>query len=823
MALGTCIPDLIAQGKIPADRADQIRARYDEMVRGYEPRLGRAAAEAEATRIIIANMESDALAKKAASLRQIKVQSDWLGRMNADAKLPDGTDGPFKLATAIDYLARIDKKIDAVRGSAFASLDEFLAKHRRNLLGQIRDKSDLDDVLRERFGQSTGSVNAREFSSAMGDVMEMLRQRFNQAGGRIGKLEQFVFPQRHDQALVRGVSFEEWAEFGPMARARLIDLETGEAASGMKRLDIIRRMYENIRADGAGKAKPGQMFAGSLASRRSDPRLIHFDNPDDWLEYQGRFGGADNIYDIFVGHVEGMVRDIALMEEMGPNPTATLRFMKESVEQSIKLKGSQKQIDNLGGVDGKLGRMYDVISGNNHLVENRRLALGFSAFRAQQVAAKLGSAVLSAVPDMATMMKTANFNGIPAMKMVGRYAKLWTGGAEDRSLAVRAGLITQDWLTLTSSAYRYNGEELTGEVSRRIADFVIRAQGLGRHTRNGQWAFGMETISWLTHNKAKGWDDIDPATRAMMERHQLGRQDWDNYRASDTVEERGAEWLLPTEIADKRLGERFLQAILTETDFAIIMPDIHTRAAMGRFNKLNPWVAEIVKSALLFKSFPIAVLSLHGRRMLEQGGIHNKAKYGLSLFGMMAVGGAISLQLGMVATGKDPQPMLDEDGNPDGRFLGRALLKSGGLGLFGDLIYNSENSYGGGVAKTLAGPVLGQTLPDALAIVGNSGAAMIDGDPKTETSFAKDSAKLALNEIPGRNLWYTRLAYERGFADLIREWSDEDIAASYKRQAKRAEKEGTAFFAPPGAGLGGMRAPDFANAFAEVASSTGSE
>jgi hypothetical protein len=815
MALGTCIPDLIAQGKIPADRAADIRARYDEMVRGYEPRLGRAAAEAEATRIIVANMESDALAKKAASLRQVKVQSDWLGRMQADAG-----DGPFKLATAIDYLARIDKKIDAVRGSAFASLDAFLAKHRRNLLGQIRDKSDLGDVLRERFGQSTGNVNAREFSQAMGDVMEMLRQRFNQAGGRIGKLEQFVFPQRHDQALVRAVSFEEWADFGPISRARLIDLETGEPASGMKRLDILRRMYENIRADGAGNAKPGQMFAGSLASRRSDPRLIHFDNPDDWLEYQGRFGGADNIYDIFVGHVESMVRDIALMEEMGPNPTATLRFMKDSMEKSIKLKGTQKQIDNIGSVDGKMGRMYDVISGNNHMVENRRLALGFSAFRAQQVAAKLGSAILSAVPDMATMMKTANFNGIPAMKMVGRYTKLWTGAPEDRALAVRAGLITQDWLTMQSASYRYNGEEMTGEIARRMSDFVIRAQGLARHTRNGQWAFGMETISWLTHNKAKGWDDIDPATRAMMERHQLGRQDWDNYRNSDTVEERGAEWLLPTEIADKRLGERFLQMILTETDYAIIMPDIHTRAALGRLNNLNPWLAEIIKSATLFKSFPLAVLSLHGRRMLEQGGIHNKARYGLTLLGMMTVGGAISVQLKQIAAGKDPQPMREDDGGIpifDDRFLGRALLQSGGLGLFGDLIYNSENSYGGGVAKTLAGPVLGQTLPDALAIPANSAVAAFDGDPETDTSLAKDSAKLLLNEIPGRNLFYTRLAYERVFADMIREWSDEDIAGAYARQEQRAEKEGTAYYAPPGAGLSGMRAPDLENAFAESA------
>jgi glycosyltransferase involved in cell wall biosynthesis len=49
-----------------------------------------------------------------------------------------------------------------------------------------------------------------------------------------GKREQYVFPQRHDQALVRAVSFEEWAEYGPMARADIIDIETSDVASGMR-------------------------------------------------------------------------------------------------------------------------------------------------------------------------------------------------------------------------------------------------------------------------------------------------------------------------------------------------------------------------------------------------------------------------------------------------------------------------------------------------------------------------------------------------------------------------------------------------------------
>lgn len=805
MALGICIPGLIAQGKIPPARATEILTIYEEFLAQYDGKMARASAEAMATEKALKFLDRAALDKKRQAFLQLRAQAGWLD----DMKMRSADGGPIDHRIAVQKMAQIDKKIDVVRGSLFATMDAMLAKHRRNVLGQVRNKSDLENVGRELFGESSGDVNARELADAMGEVMELARTRANQAGANIAKLDSYGLPQRHDPRAVRAVSFEEWRAHPSIERVKVRDIETGDIADGVRRETILRDVYESIRTDGANKAKPGAMFGGSLANRRGDPRVLHFESFADWTDYQARFGSGDSIYDIFVGHIGAMAREIALMEELGPNPAATLRFQKEWLEKSTGQSGSQRDIDRVNGRTGKLQSIYDELTGANKLPDNRSVALGFSALRSQQVAAKLGSAVLSAVPDFAMLLHNARFNRVPVMKTLGQYVKLWNPLDDgDRRLAVRLGLVTDDWLGLSSSSARYTGEELTGEVSRRMAEIVIRGQGLARHTRNGQWAFGMEFLSHLTQMSDRGFGALDPQLQKQMQRYGINESDWDAYRATDPRIERGSDWIMPTDAG--KPGQKVLEMVLSETDFAIIMPDVRTRSTINSFGQPGSWKNEIFKTAFLFKSFPLTIMNLHGRRMIESSTWPHRLHYAVPLLGLMVAGGALSAQLKTVGTGKDPQPMNDI------KFLGKAIAQSGGLGLFGDLLYNSQNSYGGGITATLAGPILGQTLPNAVDATAGNIFRAIDGDEKSKPEFTKDIVGTLEKEIPGRNLWYTRLAYERIIAESIREWSDPDSADAYKRMEKRAAEEGTQFYAPPGAGLSGFRAPEFANAFAEV-------
>lgn len=804
MSLSVCIPDLIKAGTLKGAKAERAQSLYDDLLPQYEGKFGRAAAEAMATKKTIEALENELAHKKLVVGLTAKAQSKWLGEMRAAA---GGKAAAFDPFLARSKLESLDKRVDAVRNQYLAGFSKMLEKHRRNVLGQVRDRDDLMLALRERFGESTGDLNAKELADAMGATMDALRVRRNAAGGNTKKLDDFIFPQGQDSRLVRSVSYDEWRARPEIERARIRDIETGEWATGMRREAILRRSYDSIASDGANSAKPGANFGGSMANQRADARVIHFANADDWMSYQQRFGGNDNIYDIFVGHVSAMAREIALMEELGPNPAAMIRFQKEWLRKSIGEHGTQAQVDKAPGYVNRLQDTFDELTAANKVPDSRRLALTFSGVRAVQTAAKLGSAILSVVPDFATMMHTARYNRIPVMRALGRYMALWTpGNAADRELAVRLGLVTDDWLALSSASYRYTGEELTGEVTRRLADFVLRSQGLSRHTRNGQWAFGMEFFGHLSAMRERTFDALDPALQRQMQGYGVSPRDWDAWRGSKVTEERGSTWILPEDVKDRGAAERMLQMVLSETDYAILMPDIRTRTQMGSMFRPGTWKGEIAKSALLFKSFPMTMINLHGRRMLAQEGGWNKAAYGLTLFTMLVAGGALSAQIKTIASGKDPAPMDDP------KFLAKAIVQSGGLGIFGDLLYNSTNSFGGGLAQTILGPLAQTTANVGQLTIGNAVRAF-DGDEKTDTRIGRDVSQLLRYEVPGGNLWYLRQAWQRGVMDNIQRLIDPSADEFYDRQVKRAEKEGTQFWLPPGEWLDGARLPDLGNAW----------
>ena len=786
MSLGACIPDLIAQGAVPKAKAQEALRRYERAVAELEPTMGRVAAESAATDRIVQALEREATEAERRAGLQVLAQEGWLQR-----RLGETPEGAFSLKAAQEELVAVDRNADVIRNTLLSGFDGFLAKHRRNLLGQVRAAGDLADVVRARFGEAVEDEGAREIAEAMGRTMDMARQRRNAAGGNTGKLDGFGFPQRHDGPLVAAAGYDAWAASGPIARANVLDENSGQWASGARREEILRAAYESIVSDGWATRGAGGGGRGSLALRRAESRTIHFADADDWMAYFEAFSGSASIYDTFVGHVSAMAREVAMMEAMGPNPAATLRFQQDWLVKSAAEAGDRAETRRAGARTDSLQQLYDTLSGRAAIPANERIALGFSVVRSIQTSAKLGSAVLSAVPDLALMMKTARFNRVPAMKMLGRYVGLWRGG-EDAKLAVRLGLVTDEYLSLSTSAARYAGEELTGEVSRRLADLTLRASGLSRHTRAGQWAFGMEFLGHLAEMRGRDLGGLDPALQRQMARYGIGAADWDAFRGTAPTTERGVDWIYPTAMADRRAGERILRMVLTETDYAMIMPDLRTRAAFARFRS-GTWLGEIAKSALLFKGFPVAILNLHGRRMLEQDGAWNRLTYGLTMLGGMTAAGALSVQLKQLANGKDPRPMDDV------KFLGAAVAQAGAFGLLGDLAYNSTNSYGGGALQTVAGPILGQTIPNILsATVGNM-AAIADGDPATDTHLGKDAVKAVRGEVPLTSLWYARAAYQRIFGDLAARWADPEAGEAYQRMLDRARKEGTRYFLAPGA------------------------
>lgn len=814
MSLDRCFVELELNGKIDAPRSKEARELYEELKRFYRGAHGEEAAAALASKETVRRLEAAAAHKKRNLIRQAQAQAGAVKKIREyQGADPNGPLDPKGAVALFDRDARaghndnVEARRLAVKGRVHSMMDELLYNFRSTITGKLRNRAELEDVVRELFKRgSSGSESARELAEAWSKGAEYLRSRFNEAGGQIGKLENWGLPQAHDSRAVKAAGFTEWRSFiePRLDRGRMIDSRTGQPFTDEALEVALRDVFETIRTDGWSKIKPGSAGGKMLANQKAEHRFLHFRDADAWLEYNRTYG-SDDPMSAMMGHVEGMSRDIALMEILGPNPAATVRWLKDTIQKDAAKIGDDNGRAESRAFAGaqQIQRLYDEITGSLRRPENDKIALGFSAYRSIQTAAKLGAATLSAITDLSFGLITRKFNGLPARGMLTNYLKqLNPASAADRKFAVRAGLIAEEWAHLTASQYRFLGEELTGEWARRLANGVLKVSGLNAWTQAGRWAFGMEFLGHLTDQMGKRFDELDPALRRVMQRNAIGADAWEVIRKAELEQHKGADWLMPQNVPDRAIGDRLLQMIQSETDYAVPVADLRTRAMFNSFAPRGTIIGEIARSALQFKAFPISIMMTHGRRMIDQPG-WSAAKYAAGMMGSMTIMGALALQLKELSKGKDPRPM---DGDRAAEFWGAAILQGGGLGIFGDFLGASENRFGGGFAGTLAGPGVQSAQNVANLTLGNAYKAARGDD----THVGRDFVKLLKQETPGGSLWYGRLALERVLIDTLQEQIDPDYRKSFRRIEQRAHDQGQEFWWEPG-----DLAPDRAPAFQE--------
>lgn len=800
MSLSTCVAGLLAEGRLAKGQAEEAERIYTRRFHALKGQMGMMAAAQAASEQTLAALRAQVTRRRyVAGLAVAKRQelASELGRWGGGAAGGpiDPRAGPALLAgdDRAPY-ANVDGRMRAVRARAHGMIDGILARHSANLLGRVRDRAGLDDLVRELFSPgSTGNTAAREMADAWSQAAEMLRLRFNAAGGDIGKLENWGLPQFHDPELVRAAGYEAWrAEILPrLDRAKMIDETTGAPFADEDLETALEDVFQTVRSDGWSQREAGGVGQGALANRRGEGRFLVFRSADDWMAYADRFGAASP-FDAMMGHIDGMARDVALLEVLGPNPDATLRWVKDTIakQAATGMEPGNEGMQAAFRAGKKIDRLYTELTGAGHRPENRKLALTFSAVRSLQTAAKLGGALLSAVTDLGYGMTTRKLNGMPAAKMLPGYIKLFRPGSiEDQRLAVRLGLIADEWSNRTAAQGRYMGEELTGEVSRRLAEGVLRASGLMRWTQAGRWAHGMQVLGAITEERGKAFAELDPGFAGMFERHGIGAAEWDAIRATPLEEDRGVGWIKPANVADQALGDRLLAMLAREANFAVPTADLETRALINSVAPRGTWHGEVIKSAFLFKSFGISVLLQHGRRTMALTGA-NRLRYAAGLVISTTTMGALALILKDLAAGRDPRE-ADNAG-----FWGQALIQGGGFGIFGDFLKSSQSRAGGGLAGALAGPVIG----DIAALAAIPGASNPEGA----------ALKFLRSQIPGGTLWYARTAFDRAIADQVQEEIDPHYRQSWRRMERWAEEQGTQYWWAPGETMP-ARAPDLSN------------
>jgi hypothetical protein len=814
MSLAACIPALLAEGKIrkaDADKAERAYKRHYEALRGS---MGDEAAAAEATTRALGELDYAAKLKKRQAGLGILAQQAM--DRDLDAAVAKGI-GPHRALS--NMLRQVEIGTERLTNQAHDGMLGFIERHRRNKLGNPKDKTGLVDVVRELHGEATGNETAATFAKAIGDTFERLRLRFNRNGGDIGARADFGLPHRHDPLKVRSAGLEQWRAdlLDGIAPEKMIDPETGGAFTPQRLDEFIAASWKNIKSNGLSEMSgSGGLASRMLANRRSDPRFFVFRDGKAWLDYAAKYGDG-NPFEAIIAHVHGMSRDIAFMERFGPNPAASWKRGLTRADRIAEDSGTVHTgvINGTSAAQFHAERMWRYMNGDLTVPVlpegdgwgpylGRKALGGLHGTRDLLTSALLGSAQITSIVDLNTNIFARKMNGLvkvhPVYDALFGYLRQLNpldGGHRREAVYLAAG--ARDATRTMAGLSRWFGETNGPRWTQVLADDVLRVTGMNKFFEGGRNAFVQDFYAQLGRERALSYDRLPEERRAFFERHGIAPEQWDAIRTAQPAQFRGVDYVDWHEIAktDPAAADKMVDAVLREARSAVLETDAESQS-VARWGRPGTLAGEFSANVLQFKSFPLALIMDQARRMAEinqrsGGGLRGgamAAKYAVSFVAGMTLLGAISLQLKEIVKGKDMRTMDTPD------FWFDAFVNGGGVGVIGDLIGSVTKDRVSGLANYLGGPVV--SFGDDVAHTIGS---FVKKDPETGgrgVHAGRESVRLARRYTPGTTIWYLRAAIDRMLWDELQQRVDPEFGDYADRLEQSAQKQGQEYWWRPG-------------------------
>ncbi|MDV7995643.1 hypothetical protein R5L05_18230 [Acinetobacter baumannii] len=694
-------------------------------------------------------------------------------------------------------------------------------------LGIFTDQELVQKIVRERFGENTGDALAKKISDKMGDVFETMRDRFNRNGGDIGKLDNWGLPQTHNLEKIAKAGKEAWVNKAEsLIDTRQYVHENGDYYSQQEIRSLLEYTYDTLSSDGANKIEVGRQATGGgtskVTNRHGESRVLHFKDAESWLEYQSEFGGMQFV-DLVEAHINGLSKDIAMVENLGSNPKTALKILMDAAAKKDWEKGIEENQTKSSRKRAQV--MFDEFSGGNSPQSQVLANLGL-AYRSMNVASMLGGTTIASLADQATIAKNASVHNVSYRKAFGGLIEqLNPANKADREFAHSLGLATEEMLGsiarwsddgLTST---YGKSEKLARISSGVATQVMRVSFLNALTSASKVGFTkllMEKYGRLSRSKA--WNDLDVQDRELLSNTGLDERAWQVFQLAEPVVDRKGNQLMSArsiyEIPDEKLTDfgdpkqvkdqvaSQLQAhLLDEQGMAVIEAGLRERTWMTVGAK-GTITGEVFKGLMQFKSFSASFLMRQGSRTMAQEGLKGKAAYAIPLMVSMTLLGGLVVQLREILNGNDPQTIYDSnDPKKATSFFMRSLVAGGGLPVLGDILVAGTDTSGRDANSFVSGP-LGS---DFTALLGLTVGNLTQYNEGKDTNFGNEAFKFVKGKIPAQNLWYTKAAINRMFFDEIQD----TIAPGYREKALRKaerQQDRERFW---GDDVTDIRAPDF--------------
>jgi hypothetical protein len=693
-------------------------------------------------------------------------------------------------------------------GTRFSASMRQEALHGKYLGGAINDlqskdlmtlltKGEMDqDIARALFDMDSTNPKypgvqkeAKQIAEIMHKWQEVARDDANKAGAWVGKLDGYIVRQSHDQHKIHRAGADQWK--GDMIR--LLDhTKTFKDTPASKYDEFLNAVHKDLASGVHIKPGPstGLKGVGNVGKTMSHERTLHFKDADAWHEYNLKYGKG-NLREAFLSGLQSNAQKTGLMRAMGPNAKLNLEnAVKESILKTTDID-TRERLNTAISESGKLDRYMRHVDGSANIAVNQMGAKISAGARAIQSMSKLGGAVLSAFPDIATFAGEASYQGRGFFGGLAEGVSQLVNGiggnaADKKRIANSLGVYFDSVIGETGA--RFSGhDDIPGSMSRMMQTF-FKFNGLSWWTDTLRTGFAVSQANYLHGLSGSRFIELDADMQRTLGLFGINNRKWDIIRNSEAIsDDSGRMYLTPESIAKvddatfaaylredgmeptarriddlkNEITDQFSAYFRDRSEQAVIEPDAKTRAVMLQGTRPGTITGELLRFAGQFKQFPFAVVQKTVGRELYGRGVEIEA--GKSAFSPKMIGKALSsgngelfglsrMLLTMTAFGYMAMAAKDiskgkEPREPSKEAIMAAMLQGGALGIYGDFLFGeSRNRFGDNFVTTMAGPTA-SSVNDLMDIYGR----IMDGDDTAAAAF-----KTAIDHTPFANVFWGR-------------------------------------------------------------------
>lgn len=703
-------------------------------------------------------------------------------------------------------------RVDLYKNKYVANLRKLLIKDR--LMGILKSGKFDGDIRRAAMlmdqNMSVDHLNKDAVAVAkhIQTVNKILRKDANSTGAMIGELQGYVTTQGHNPSKIKA-NKDAWIKFmkerldfsrSTFSEARLQEellQQWSEFSSGA-------HIADQVKFDDPGKGLSGFQ---SIAKSLSKNRKIHFKTVEDEIEYAELFGNASLADDVFSNLMQ-TGRKIGLQTALGPNFRMNIdnairkkldKLNKEGKDELAKKLNNTKQYLDSNGIPQ--------LTGENNIAGNEIAATVDSSLSVLNRTAKLGgAAIASLVGDPITHALNMSFFDRSVSSFFTGYGNFLKGLSRNLDAPEVQDFIAELQMTTSYMLNQINprfSDSITPsnkiEVgSERLQNFFFKWTGQTYLDDHFRVEASIGVARKLGNDAGLSYDKLPDGHKRIMSWYGVTPDEWEFVRTSVKKFENDSvldlEGLLnspllsdytvskgykDTPFQRERLArnviDKFKNVVNDQQSYSILGADDRLRAWMYAGSKRGTAGNVTARQLATFKGWPLAYM----QRVLRRQAMSNDTPSAMLMNGFgiimaMTAGGYALVQLGELRNGREPKPMTTE-------LLIESMVRGGGLGFYGDLIYSvgEANSGKDAFVKTL-GPTaeniatISQIVNDAYGL-----------EPQKSVD---DTLKLIKGNVPFANHFMIKPVVDYMFLNQVTEYVSP--GALSRAEQKRYEKYG---------------------------------